>query len=90
MEVPTLNGRAILDISPGTQSGKILRMRNKGITNVDDAGKGDQLVRVNVWIPKHTTQKEKNILESLKQSENMNPKFNTNGFFDKVKKHFTG
>ena len=90
VEVPTLNGRAILDISPGTQSGKILRMRNKGITNVDDAGKGDQLVRVNVWIPKHTTQEEKNILESLKQSENMNPKFNTNGFFDKVKKHFTG
>ncbi|NVM03631.1 MAG: molecular chaperone DnaJ, partial [Candidatus Helarchaeota archaeon] len=88
VEVPTLIGKAILEISPGTQSEKILRMRNKGIPYLNGNGKGDQLVRVSVWIPKHISQKEREILESLKQSENINPKPNTDDFFKKVKKHF--
>ena len=88
VEVPTLTGRAILQISPGTQSGKILRMRNKGIPHLNGYGVGDQLVRVNVWIPTRISPKEREILESLKNSENINPKFSDDGFFEKVKKRF--
>ena len=88
VEVPTLTSKAILEITPGTQGGKILRMRNKGITRLDGYGKGDQLVRVNIYVPKNISQKEKEILETLKLSDNIKPKSNHNGFFKKVKKHF--
>ncbi len=88
VEIPTLSGKAILKIPPGGQSGKILRMGKKGIPYLNGNGKGDQLVRINVWIPTHISQKEREILQSLKHSENINPKFDNNGFFKKVKKHF--
>ena len=51
IEVPTLTGRARLKIDAGTQSGRILRMRDKGIPHLNSYGRGDQLVRVNVWVP---------------------------------------
>ena len=89
VEVPTLTGKAILEIPPGIQSGKILKMKNKGIPHLEGSGKGDQLVRVNVWIPTNISKEERKFLESLKDSETMNPKFNNNGFFEKVKKHFS-
>lgn len=74
VEVPTLNGKAKLRIEPGTQSGKILRMREKGIPHLNSYGRGDQLVRVNVWVPTHLSQRDKELLRQLGNSENIKPK----------------
>jgi len=73
VEVPTLNGRARLKIPPGTQSGKIFRMRGKGIRHLQRGGSGDQLVRVWVWTPRDLSQHEKKLLEELGRSPNMAP-----------------
>lgn len=95
IEVPTLTGRARLKIEPGTQSGRVLRMREKGIPHLNTYSRGDQLIRVNVWIPRKLTNREKAILEELSNSENINPKegdtsANSNkSFFDKLKNAFT-
>lgn len=73
IEVPTLTGRARLKIEPGTQSGTILRMREKGLPRVNSFSKGDQFVRVNVWVPKTLSSADKALLKQLAASENMNP-----------------
>ena len=67
VEVPTLNGKAILKIDPGTQPGKMLKMRDKGIKHLNQSGHGDQLVRVNIEIPKKISAKEKDILKELSE-----------------------
>lgn len=86
VEVPTLTGKAKLKISPGTQSGKILRMRGKGIPHLHGAGIGDQLVQVQVYVPTHLTSDEKELLEKLAQSENLDPsKNNQKSIFEKFK-----
>jgi len=72
--VPTLNGKARLKIEPGTQSGDILKMKDKGIKHLNGYGRGDQLVQVNVYIPKKLSSKEKEILKQLAKSENFQPK----------------
>ena len=74
VEIPTLNGRAKLKIDAGTQSGKILRMREKGISHLNAYGKGDQLVRVNVWIPTRLSAKEKDLMRTLEDEDNLRPK----------------
>lgn len=73
IEVPTLNGRAKLKIPPGTQSGKIFRMRGKGIQHLMRSGSGNQLVRVWVWTPTNLSREEKKLLENLQSSPNMKP-----------------
>ena len=73
VEVPTLNGRARLKIPPGTQSGKIFRMRGKGIQHLQRHGSGDQLVRVWVWTPKEVSKSERKLLEELELSQHMKP-----------------
>lgn len=85
VEVPTLNGRASLTIVPGTQSGKILRMRGKGIPHLNHSGKGDQLVRVLVWTPTRLTEKERKLFRELAQSEAVRPPQADRSFFKKVK-----
>lgn len=85
VEVPTLNGRASLTIVPGTQSGKILRMRGKGIPHLNHSGKGDQLVRVLVWTPTKLSEKEKKLFRELAQSEAVKPPQADKSFFKKVK-----
>jgi molecular chaperone DnaJ len=85
IEVPTLNGRAKLHIPPGTQSGKILRMRGKGIPHLHSHGRGDQLVRVVVWTPTKLTAKERKIFEELEKSENCRPPQGDRGFISKIK-----
>lgn len=95
VEVPTLQGKAKLTIEPGTQSGKILRMREKGIPHLNSYGRGDQLVRVNVWVPTRLSQREKDLLRQLEQSENIKPRegdtsaHSEKSFFEKVKKVFS-
>jgi molecular chaperone DnaJ len=73
IEVPTLSGRAMLKIPAGTQSGKIFRMRGKGIQHLQRPGSGDELVRVWVWTPKNLSKKERQALEELQNSPNMQP-----------------
>ena len=95
VEVPTLTGRAKLKIEPGTQSGRILRMRDKGIPHLNSFGRGDELVRINVWVPTSLTSQEKELLKKLGASENISPKegdtsaHSEKSFFGKVKKAFS-
>jgi molecular chaperone DnaJ len=95
VEVPTLTGRAKLKIEPGTQSGRILRMREKGIPHLNKFGKGDQLVRVNVWVPTSLSAQDKQLLKQLGGSDNLTPKegdtsaHSDRSFFSRVKKAFT-
>jgi molecular chaperone DnaJ len=90
VEIPTISGKAKIKIDEGTQSGKILRLRGKGIPDVNGYGTGDQLVHVNVWTPKSLSKEEKEILEKLKNSDNFkpNPSKSDKGFFDRVKEFF--
>lgn len=74
VEVPTISGKARIKIEPGTQSGKILRLRGKGIKDLNGYGKGDQLIHVNVWTPKSLSSDEKQKLESMRDSSNFQPK----------------
>lgn len=85
IEVPTLKGKAKLAVSSGTQSGKILRMRGKGIRHLNAHGVGDQLVRVIVWTPAKLSEKEKNIFRELGEMENIRPPKGDKSFFKKVK-----
>lgn len=89
-EVPTIDGKVKIKIDPGTQSGKILRLRGKGIKDIEGYSKGDQLIHVNVWTPKTLTKDEKQLLESLRDSENFepNPSKSEKGFFENMKEFF--
>lgn len=95
IEVPTLTGRARLHIDPGTQSGRILRMRDKGIPHLNSYGRGDQLVRVNVWVPTTLDAQERNLLKQLAESDHINPKEgdksanSDKSFFERMKKAFS-
>lgn len=90
VEVPTISGKAKIKIEAGTQSGKILRLRGKGIKDVDGYGVGDQLIHVNVWTPKTLSKEETDILESLRGSENFEPKPSKSekGFFENMREFF--
>ena len=72
VEIPTLNGKAVLKIDPGTQPGKLLKMRNKGIKHLNHSGSGDQIVRINVEVPKKLNSKEKELLKELSNLPNFN------------------
>jgi molecular chaperone DnaJ len=90
-EVPTIDGKAKIKIPPGTQSGKIFRLKGKGFPGVNSYEKGDQLIHVNVWTPQHVSPEEKTILEKLGDSPNFQPKPDKNerSFFDKVREMFS-
>ena len=72
-EIPTIGGKAKIKIAAGTQSGKILRLKGKGIPDVNGYGIGDLLVYVSVWIPKKLSKEEEKILAKLDESENFRP-----------------
>ena len=90
-EVPTIDGKAKIKIPPGTQSGKIFRLKGKGFPGVNSYERGDQLIHVNVWTPQNVTAEEKIILEKLNESQNFQPKPDKNerSFFDKVREMFS-
>ncbi|MFZ1082909.1 MAG: molecular chaperone DnaJ [Candidatus Kryptoniota bacterium] len=73
VEVPTLTGKAKLKIEPGIQSGKILRMREKGLPRLNGYGRGDELVAINIFTPTKLSQKEKDLLKDLARSANIKP-----------------
>jgi molecular chaperone DnaJ len=90
VEIPTIDGKARINVESGTQAGKILRLKGKGIKDLNGYGKGDQLVHINVWTPQQLSSDEKATLESLRHSPNFQPKpgKNEKGFFDKMKDFF--
>ena len=90
IEVPAVSGKVKIKIEPGTQSGKILRLRGKGLKDVNGYDVGDQLIYVNVWTPKKLTAEEKAKLESLRHSPNFepHPDANEKGFFERMKEFF--
>ncbi len=73
IEVPTVGGRARVTIEPGTQSGKILRLRGKGLPEVNYNRRGDLLINVNVYTPETLSKEDKELLEKLKSSPNFIP-----------------
>jgi len=73
VDVPTLTGQARLKIPPATQSGKIFRMRGKGIRHLNRSGSGDQLVRVWVWTPTSLSSSDRKYLEELGKSAALKP-----------------
>lgn len=90
VEVPTIDGKVRIKIDAGTQSGKILRLRGKGVRDINGYGKGDQLIHVNVWTPKKLSSEEKAILEKLRSSANFEPQpgKGEKGFFEKIREFF--
>ncbi len=89
VEVPTISGRARLKIAPGTQPGKVLRLRGKGIPSTDGYGTGDELINVMVYIPEKLTDAERSAVESLRHSPNVQPtEAEKNRIFSKLRHIF--
>lgn len=92
VEVPTLGAKARFAIQPGTQSGKLVKLRGKGLPNLNHPShKGDLLVHVNVWIPKNLSSEERKILEKFRSSDNFTPSpgKDERSFFQRVKEFFS-
>ena len=90
IEVPTLEGKARVKIAPGTQPGKVLRLKSKGLPSVNGYGRGDLLVTVNVWVPKILDPTERETMHKMNQSENFQPDPNSKeqGFFQRMRDYF--
>ncbi len=90
VEVPTIDGVVKIKIDPGTQGGKILRLRGKGIKDVNGYGVGDQLIHINIWTPKNITREERDILEKFRESPNFvpNPGKHDRSFFERMREFF--
>ena len=88
--VPTLDGKVKIKIEEGTQSGKLLRLRGKGLPSVNSYGTGDIIANINVWTPQNVSVEESALLEQLRSSENFKPKPSKKdkGFFERVKEYF--
>ncbi len=88
--VPTLGGKVKIKIEAGTQAGKILRLKQKGLPDINRYETGDQLVNINIWTPQKLSSEEKKIIEKLRESENFkpNPTKKDKGFFGRMKEMF--
>jgi molecular chaperone DnaJ len=89
-EVPTIDGKAKIKIEPGTQSGKLLRLKGKGIPEVNSYHRGDEIIHINIWTPKALSAEERSLLEKLRESPNFKPQpgKNDKSFFEKMKEYF--
>ena len=90
IEIPTLSGKVKIKVEPGTPSGRVVRLRGKGLPILNGYGRGDMLVSLNVWVPKALTKDEKKLLEQLDEHDNFkpNPTKQERGFFDRMKEMF--
>jgi len=90
IDVPTLDGKARIKIAPGTQAGKVLRLKGKGLPSLNSYGNGDLLVNINVWTPKSLTKEEREILEKLGKSPNFipDPSVRDKSFFSRMREYF--
>jgi len=91
IEVPTIDGKAKIKIAPGTPGGKVLRLKGKGLPDLNSHHRGDLLINVNVWTPKELTKEERRILEKLNESPNFkpNPSGKDKSFFARMKEVFS-
>jgi molecular chaperone DnaJ len=91
IEIDTVTGIVRLKIEPGVQSGKILRLRGKGIPNINGYSRGDLLVHINVWTPKTLSKEQKSFFQKMKTDEHFSPKPESSdkSFFEKVKDMFS-
>jgi molecular chaperone DnaJ len=89
-EVPLISGKAKIKVEPGTQSGKILRLRGKGLPDVNGYGRGDILININVWTPQNLNKEERETLEAIRENVNFepNPTSRDKGFFQRMKEYF--
>lgn len=90
VEVPTIDGKAKIKIEPGTQSGKLLRLKGKGVPEVNSYHRGDEIIHINIWTPKALSSEERTLLEKLRESPNFKPQpgKNDKSFFEKMKEYF--
>ena len=89
VEIPTIEGKVKVKFEAGTQPGKILRLRGKGLPDVNGYGKGDLLAKVNVWIPKNLSKDEKKLVEKMKEAEGFKPgSGDKKSIFSKMKDFF--
>ena len=90
VEIPTVEGKVKIKIDPGTQPGKILRLRNKGLPDVNGYHRGDLLVSINVWIPKTLTKEESKLIEKFGDSVNFipAPDRSEKNFFERMRSYF--
>ena len=84
-EIPTIDGKAKVTIEAGTQPGKVLRLRGKGLPTLNGYGKGDIVVNISVYIPETLSKEEKKTIESFKESDNFRP---SEGIKDKIFRRF--
>ncbi|MDC1107296.1 DnaJ C-terminal domain-containing protein, partial [Prolixibacteraceae bacterium] len=88
-EIPTIDGKVKVKLDAGTQPGKILRLRGKGLPDVNGYGKGDLLVQVHLWVPNKLTNEEQELLEQLNNLPNFNKSPREHkSFKDKLKDMF--
>lgn len=92
VEIPTLQKPVKIKVPEGTQSGKIFRLKGKGLPSVQGYQRGDQLIHVNVWTPQKLSKEERELLSQLQKMDNFNPapRKGEKGFFDKMKDYFSG
>ncbi|MCD6659528.1 MAG: molecular chaperone DnaJ [Lentimicrobium sp.] len=90
VEIPTIEGKVRIKIDPGTQGGKVLRLKGKGVPSLNGYGRGDQLININVWTPKNLNRQEKEILEKLMDAENFRPSpgAKDKSFFERMREYF--
>lgn len=90
VEIPTLGGKARVKIDEGTQSGKTLRLRGKGLPSVNGGPRGDMFATINVWTPQNLSQEERKMLEGIRGKINFepNPDKKDKGFFDRMREFF--
>ena len=90
VEVPTVDGATLLSIPPGVQTGKVLRMRGKGVPHLRGGGRGDQLVVVDVAIPRKLNAEQRKLFEQLAATMGSEVQLKESGFFDKLKEVLGG
>ena len=88
VEVPVLKGKIKVKISAGTQPNKKLLIKGKGIPYLNGYGKGDMIIRINIWIPTKLSKESKTLFEKLGKIEDIQPKTTEKGFFEKMKDYF--
>src|SRR5690606_11382143 len=89
VEIPTIDAKAKIKVDPGTQSGKMLRLKGKGLPDINSYTRGDLLVEISVFTPTSLSADEKRLLEQLRTSKNFepNPSKREKGFFDRMKEY---
>ena len=94
VEVPTLFDKVKITLPPGTPSGKVFRLRNKGLPSIQGYANGDQLIHLNIWVPKNVSTEERKFLERMQRSKNFTPsekdREKRKGLLDRMKDFFGG